>query len=346
MASSARGLAVALFVATIGAPTALYAQDAAPAEAPAEPAPPSAAEAFYEQGLKDMLAGNFEAGCPSLSESYKLDPMPGALFTLAECFAKWGKLATAQSQYSDYLDRVMRMTGAERNKQQGRIEVAEEQIKSLATRVPQLTIVTEADLPPGAVVTRNGERVLPAMLNRELPVDPGAQQLKVEAPGYVSAEYSRQLSEGQRQELRIAPLVPTGANGAPPPSGEGGGTGITRTWAYVAGGVGVAGLLVGAITGGITIGHKGTIDDNCIDVRCNADGIDAADAATTTGAISTVGFIVGGIGLAAGVTFWFLADDDSAADQAGAAPAGLRLGLRSSPSPDGSGAWFGLNGQW
>jgi hypothetical protein len=228
------------------------------------------------------------------------------------------------------------MSVNERRKQQGRIEVAEKEVAGLASRVPQLTIVVPPDLPADAVVTRNGERVLGPMLNRQLPVDPGAHEVVLEAPGFERQVFSEQLGEGERREVRIAPLAAAGG---------GGGSGITRTWAYVAGGVGIAGLLVGGIAGGVTIGHKGTIDDNCVDVNCNADGIDAADAASTTGAISTVGFIVGGIGIAAGVTFWFLADDEPASDLAAArrAPA---VGLRSASSPDGRGGWLGLEGRW
>src|ERR1700733_10594176 len=61
------------------------------------------AQAAFERGLAQMEAGRFDLGCPAVEESYKLDPRPGTLFTLAECEAKRGHLATAVRRYDDYL---------------------------------------------------------------------------------------------------------------------------------------------------------------------------------------------------------------------------------------------------
>ena len=64
---------------------------------------PSSAAPLFDRGLEDMLAGRYETGCPSLAESHRLEPRPGTLFTVAECFAKWGKVATAFRYYEQYL---------------------------------------------------------------------------------------------------------------------------------------------------------------------------------------------------------------------------------------------------
>src|SRR6185436_17789381 len=61
------------------------------------------AQALFDRGLKDMLAGRYSTGCSLIAESEKLDPRPGTLFTLAECYAKAGKLATALAHYGDFL---------------------------------------------------------------------------------------------------------------------------------------------------------------------------------------------------------------------------------------------------
>ena len=50
--------------------------------APAAAQDVASAEALFDRGLAGMRAGNYEVGCPALSESYRLDPRPGTLFTL------------------------------------------------------------------------------------------------------------------------------------------------------------------------------------------------------------------------------------------------------------------------
>ena len=57
-----------------------------------------------------MLAGRYDTGCPELAESYRLDPAPGTLFTLAECERKGGNIATALARYDDYLQLFNRMS--------------------------------------------------------------------------------------------------------------------------------------------------------------------------------------------------------------------------------------------
>jgi hypothetical protein len=104
------------------------------------------AGAHFEKGLAEMELGRYATGCPALSESFRLDPRPGVLFTLAECNAKWGKFATALAQYDAYLEQFAKMTPEQKTKQKGRERVAASQKESLKRDVPELTIV----LPGGA----------------------------------------------------------------------------------------------------------------------------------------------------------------------------------------------------
>jgi len=75
--------------------------------------------------------------------------------------------------------------------------------------------------------------------------------------------------------------------------------------AYVVGGLGLFGLVLGGVAGGITLGKKSVIKANCNlggdETLCNHEGKVAADSAKTTGLISTVGFAVGGAGVVTAV---------------------------------------------
>ena len=38
---------------------------------------PAAATQLFDRGLKDMLEGRYDSGCPLLAKSYALEPLPG-----------------------------------------------------------------------------------------------------------------------------------------------------------------------------------------------------------------------------------------------------------------------------
>jgi len=109
-----------------------------------------------------------------------------------------------------------------------------------------------------------------------------------------------------------------------------------RTWAYVAGGIGAAGIIVGSITGGLAIGGKSTMDDNCNGEACNHEGKEAADETQALALVSTIGFPVGLAGLAAGTALWLLSPS-----QDGAAATG-----RLQVEPLVSQSMIGVRGTW
>jgi len=86
---------------------------------------------------------------------------------------------------------------------------------------------------------------------------------------------------------------------APPPA-EPARTGLSgrRIGAIVSFGIGGAGLVMGAVTGGLAIGKKSTVNEGCgiggDPTACNAAGFSAASSLKTLGAASTAGFGISG----------------------------------------------------
>ena len=92
----------------------------------------------------------------------------------------------------------------------------------------------------------------------------------------------------------------------------------------VLGGVGVAGVVVGEITGVMVLGKKGTVDDECDEQkRCTQTGLDAADAGSTLGTVSGIGFIAGGVLLGAGAVLVLTSGGSGKSSDSGSA---LHLG--------------------
>jgi hypothetical protein len=84
-------------------------------------------------------------------------------------------------------------------------------------------------------------------------------------------------------------------------------------------GVGGAGLILGAITGGIAIGDHGDIANACPDAKnCPSSVQGKIDSYNTMGALSTVGFIAGGVLAVAGIVMWVLAPSAKKTEKAAA----------------------------
>jgi len=270
----------------------------------------AAAAALFERGLVAMEAGRYDEGCPALEESYRIEPLPGVLFTSAECHSKWGKTATAAARYQDYLNAYERMPASQRVKQRGRDDVARKQIAALQPKVPKLSVSLPPEAPPQTVVKRGGVVLGTPSLGVAIPVDPGEHIFTTEVPGGKPHEQRVSVEPGETKSVVLEierggadaePGAPAAA-GAPSasPARESGGS-SQRTLGYVIGGIGVAGVIAGSVTGALVFSKKSTVDDNCQGTLCNAEGKDAADSAKTLGLVSNIAFGVGAAGVVTGV---------------------------------------------
>ncbi len=307
----------------------------------------AASEALFQRGVSAMLRSDYASACPSLQESYALEPRAGTKFALAECEAKWGHIATALAQYSDYLGIVDTMPAEQRQRHAVRVAVAQKQIDTLRARVPMVTLRLAANAPAGTVVIRDGVVLSRVSLGMETPVDPGKHVILTQVPRGGKHEMTFDIAPGEHKQLELElesihpePIGNSAAVSPPEREAKPNKTGSSHTWTYVTGGIGVAGIAVGTVTGIMALQKKRVVDDNCVSSSCNANGLDAANAGRTFGIASTIGFGVGLAGLAAAVALWFAAPPNQVAER----------GRRNwSPIVAGNGrsaALLGIRGQW
>jgi hypothetical protein len=270
-----------------------------------------------------MTGGRYDAGCPAIAESYRLDPRPGTLFTLAECEAKRGRVATAVSLYDDYLSQYARLPPEKQQQQGQRRAIALEQRKMLAPQVALLTLLLAPDAPPETKVHRDDHEVAAAAIGLALPVDPGSHAITIREPGRPPFRLAVTLASKQRKLITLprAPEPPLLSN--------------QRIGALVAGGIGVLGLLVGAAAGGATLAKKSTIKAHCDFPSdpggCDPTGLAASATAKTLSYVSTAGFVVGALGVGSGLALWFTDRSEGAATTAVVQP-DVRLGLGGAPT--------------
>jgi len=266
------------------------------------------AAAAFEHGIREMKAARYDAACAALAESHRLEPKLGALFTLAECEALRGKSATAIARYDEFLQAVDALHAEEQGKHRERREVALQKRAALAAEVPRLTVRLPGAAPAGSRVWLDGTELSPDQLGVMLPIDPGAHELRVVAPGLPTQQ--QQLTLVPHQERRVDIDLPA-ARPTPrapsrrdePPSQPS--TSTARTLSYVTGGVAIAGLGVGVTTALLAVGRKATIEDHCDGLECRDQaGKDAADEAQAFAAVSTAGFVIGAAAAAAAIVLW------------------------------------------
>jgi hypothetical protein len=301
------------------------------------------AERLFNSGVEDMLAGRFEQGCTRIAQSQQEDPKPGTVFTLAECFSRWGRIASAATQYAAYLNAVKALPPNQQTAHAERVEVAKSEHKKLLPDIPELVLVWPGAPPRDATVTVDGAEVDQETLGRARHVDPGQHMVAV---NYADGSQStRKVAIELGQTLRV--ILPSAQGERPPPpvddtpsvpeAEKKPGT-SQRTWAYIIGGVGAAGVLLGAGTGIFVLQQRNVIDKECEPTRpgeqeCSSKGLSAARDAKAAGTVSTIAFAVGGAGLAVAIPLLLTAPSGSA-DQA-KRRSGWQVGLNATPGGGG-----------
>lgn len=280
----------------------------------------AAAATLFDHGLAHMEARQFKVGCVEIAESQRLDPRPGTLYTLAQCEVRWGRTATAAARLGEYLRLYEHLSPEKKEAQTERPKVARTQLEQLSWEMPELTLLLSRGAPIETVVRRDGAIVATAALGFGFPVDPGEHVISTQVRGGPVREQKITIAKGENKRLVLGvnAAAPGGAEAVVTPvagstaalEADAGPSG-RRVAAYVVGGAGVAGILVGSVLGAFALEKKATIDDSCgpgtdpkhpMDANaCRPAGLTAAASLRPLGLGSTVGFAAGLAGVGAAV---------------------------------------------
>jgi hypothetical protein len=213
---------------------------------------------------------------------------------------------------------------------------AERELAELKPRLAWLTIRVRGPSKPTVEID---DRDIPrAALGVRRATDPGAHVIKVRASGYGSKEQSVTLGEGEVKELEVSLELEGDAVGRaeldeqlPEERARAAARARTaapnNTLAYVMLGIGGAGLVTGAVTGGMALGLRSKLNKDCTDGVCHPELDSQAkryqkdiDRYRLLGTVSGVGF---GAGVAAAATGGVLLWLNSRDREQGSASAGL-----------------------
>lgn len=314
--------AAALALALAGAPCLAHAD---------EPSPENVAMArqLGTQGQEAFDKKDFAEAEKLFAAASKLYPLaPTLTLGLARSQASLGKVVAAQENYN----KIVREWGTATSAPpafKAAADAAKTEVGAVSARIG--SVVLQVEGATAAQVTLDGAPVPAVALGLRRPVDPGTHVARATADGMKPAESSFTVADGGHAEVRLklekegAPVAaapdptPSPTEPAPADAPKGGGS-TQKTLAFAAFGVGAAGLVVGGITGVLAMGKASDLDAACPDGRCPADRQGDIDSYSTLGTLSTVGFIVGGVGVAAGAALFFTAPKANAAQKASVTP--------------------------
>lgn len=204
---------------------------------------------------------------------------------------------------------------------------AEALAKDLPPRIP--AVVIEIEGAETAAVSIDGEEQRAELLGAPIKLNPGSHEIVATTPEGAEDRDTIDLQEGMTREVTLRLEVPPAlvdASGG----GEGGsGETMVNPVVWVGFGLAGAGAIVGSITGALAMSKYGAVAPRCRDNRCPPETHDDLDGGKTMGTVSTISFIVAGVGAAAGVVglFFPLESGEEAGAEAPEAAIGLGPGF-------------------
>jgi hypothetical protein len=302
--------------------------------AAATPVQREQAQSRFLRGKDLMTKANYDEALAEFRASHDIVSSPNTRLEIARCLLAMGKLVAAYAELGRTAVEAKELK-AEDNRYQRTYDAATDERGTLEPKLGFVTLTVQ-NPSDGTRVTVAGEEIRRAAWTEPAPVLAGTTQVVVSTPGHADVTRSVTLAAGASTALAIdaqsgatesaAPVAAT----APVPDESAHHPVPLRTWGYVAGGVGVAGLATFAISGALARSAYDDLQTSCGSGPCPSSRAGDISSGKTKQTVANVGLAVGVVGVAAGATL-FVISLKKKADAPGAA-------VVVSPS------WIGLRG--
>jgi hypothetical protein len=277
--------------------------------------------------LKLAQAGNCSDAAPKLERAEKLYHSPVVASRLGECFITLGRLVEG----TEILRKVLRepQSGEPTPALTKALERAQRALDAAKPRIAGLTVKVAAV--QEMTVKIDGNPVPAALVDTEIPTDPGEHAVEVSAPGFLRSSTRVSVTEGEKKSVTVTlSRDPNAAVAATPPAAAAAKQpssapapapnqdqyavatppaaaphAANHTAAYVAYGVGGVALATGGVLGYLTMKRHQDLKDQCPNDTCSRTQQSDLDSAKRLGNISTVAFGVGAAGVVLGTVLLF-----------------------------------------
>jgi len=291
----------------------------------ATPAQKKTAGKRFVAGMQALDANKYDEALKAFQDSYNSVASPNSHLMIARTLVKLGRLGEAYEEYDKTQREAADDAKLDKKYEKAGKSAADEQ-DALRSKIALLTVEVNG-AGAGDKLTVGGRDIARSDWSRPVPVDPGNVDVVLESANGKTTRKQVTAAAGGSPTLQIAATAPAAAPATTPTSGthaEASTSGINkRTLAYVAGGVGAAGLITFGVFGILNNSKYSSLKDACPNNSCPPGKKSDADAGRTYQTVANVGLVVGIVGLAGGATLYFLSTRDEKKDN-GADSAGGR----------------------
>ena len=290
------------------------------------------------RGKELMARRHYQEALAEFQASHEIVTSPNTRLQIARCLLGLGKTVAAYAELGRTAVEAKELT-PEDSRYQRAYDAA---ISERADIEPKLGFVslTISNASEGTQVTVAGEEIRRAAWNEAAPVQPGQTEIVVSSPGYQPIKRTVALAVGQKTAMvidvlsgeRVAPPPePPPPAAAPAPPMARAGASWTRTGAYVAGGVAVAGLATFAVAGILARSTYDDLTSACAGGPCPASKAGDISSGKTQQSVANVGLAFGLVGAAACTTLFVVSlTSDNRAPRVGLVVSPVYFGLRGS----------------
>jgi hypothetical protein len=277
---------------------------------------------IYNDARTAAAEGRHADAVKAFKRAYELEQNPQYQLEMAKSLAADRKLLEANKVLNEIINANPPVIWPVKN-------AAQKELESVEQRIPWIQIAVVGPAQNLTSTTIDGKEI---DAENEIPYDPGLHVIAADADGYEPAETTITLEEGQHLTVDLklkriggakspsgsdsggtSTVVEGGDTTTKPSGGSRGGGGDLTSGPFfipmvVGAGVGVVGIGVGTVFGIMALNKTAEAKADCDGNTCpdTARVRRARDAALVNGNVSTVAFIVGGVGLAAGATMLIL----------------------------------------
>jgi hypothetical protein len=291
-------------------------------------AAPSAAERetarrLMDEGKARLKANEVARAIESFQKAHDLMHVPTTGIALAKAHLEAGHLVEAR----DVALEIGRMPydASEPAVFDAARKHAHELDTQLKPRIPTIRIKIKGGTP--ARVAVDNVEVAPSIVGEPVAVNPGKRAISAKAADGSEARAEIAIAERETKEIELTLSArreaskgggaASASSGVRPqlvgfgnddvdlrPSGER--TPLANGLVYGGFGVGAVGLIVGGITGAMTLSKASDVEPRCQNGICDPAARGDLDSARTLATVSTIAFVAGGVGAVAGVVGLFL----------------------------------------
>lgn len=259
------------------------------------------ARALMQEGDAKVEDKDHAGALDAYQKAHAIMGVPSTGIEVARMLAALGRLIEAREMALS----VLRMTPSPNEPKpfaKARTD-AQKLADELDERIPSVVIKVEGASSGAAIRVKIDGATIPAdALEQPRSVDPGKHVVTASADG--AAEVSKEVTVAERDRSTVSISL-----------GDAGPSSKISPLVFAGFGVGAAGLIVGAVTGGFSLANAASVHKTCPDNKCPTEAARKSvqadnDRALILANVSNVGLALGIVGAGAGVAGIFLSGGD------------------------------------